>query len=162
MTSFRKKFPFSRPKFLMTFFSHRPGFSDFPFLSQIFRIFTMLNVVYDPFLTRKTTISEKNSFVTPFFHSARTRTFARIRQHYFSKYCGDGCMGGPFHLKFWGTVPPVPPRSPTLPSAYRCKNVDPKNKKTYKTRFLIKIKKRERRLMKKRCLQIHEIIQTKI
>ena len=26
------KFPFSRPKFLMTFFSHSPGFSDFPFL----------------------------------------------------------------------------------------------------------------------------------
>ena len=25
----RKKFPFSRPKFLMTFFSHRPYFSDF-------------------------------------------------------------------------------------------------------------------------------------
>src|SRR6218665_2564023 len=22
-------------------------------------------------------------------------TFARIRQHYFSKYWGDGCMGGP-------------------------------------------------------------------
>ena len=29
-------------------------FQIFPFTSQIFRIFTMLNVVYDPFLTRKT------------------------------------------------------------------------------------------------------------
>ena len=51
----------------MTFFSHRPGFSDFLFLSQILRIFTVLNVVYDPFFTRKTTISEKNSLTTPFF-----------------------------------------------------------------------------------------------
>src|SRR6218665_1460551 len=33
------------------FFSHRPGSSDF---SHIFRMFTMLNVVYDHFLTRKT------------------------------------------------------------------------------------------------------------
>src|SRR6218665_3652120 len=30
------------------------------------------------------------------------RTFARIRQHYFSKYWGDGYMGRPHHLKFWG------------------------------------------------------------
>jgi len=29
---FRKTFPFSRPKFLMTFFSHQPCFSDFPYL----------------------------------------------------------------------------------------------------------------------------------
>src|SRR6218665_3216861 len=88
---------FSWRKFLMTFFSHRPGFSDFLFL---FPDFTMLNVVYDPFLTRK----------TPFFYSVHT--FARIRQPYFSKYWGDGCMGRP-HLKFEGR-PPVPPRSPPL------------------------------------------------
>src|SRR6218665_721794 len=91
----------------MTFFSERisifmPKISDdlflvidqvfriVPFFSQIFCIFTMLNVVYDPFLTRKTTISEKNSFMTPFFYSVRT--FTRIPQHYFSKYWGDGCM----------------------------------------------------------------------
>src|SRR6218665_1168195 len=63
---FRKKFPFSGPKFLMTFFG------IFPFFSQIFRIFAMLNVVYDPFLTRKTTISEKKSFMTTFFYSVFT------------------------------------------------------------------------------------------
>src|SRR6218665_2614301 len=74
----------------------------------------MFNVVYiyDPFLTRTTTISEKNSLMTPFFYSVRT--FVRIRQHYFYKYWGDGCMGRP-HLKCWGTVPPVPPRSPPPP-----------------------------------------------
>src|SRR6218665_1892327 len=32
MTFFRKNFPFLRPKFLMTFFSHRSHFSDFPCL----------------------------------------------------------------------------------------------------------------------------------
>jgi len=84
-------------------------FRIFPFFSQIFRIFAVLNVVYDPFLTRKTTISENNSFMTPFFYSVRT--FARIRQHYFSKYWEYGCMGRPTTSNFGGTVPPVPPRS---------------------------------------------------
>src|SRR6218665_1352820 len=35
-------------------------------------------------------------------------TSARIRQHYFSKYWGDKCMGRPPPQIFWGTVPPVP------------------------------------------------------
>src|SRR6218665_3389977 len=47
---------------------------------------------YHPFFTRKTTISEKNSFIRPFFYSVHT--FKRIRQHYFSKYWG-GPMHGP-------------------------------------------------------------------
>src|SRR6218665_1923866 len=52
---FREKFPFSRQKFLMTFFLVVDQiFRIFPFFSQIFCILTMLNVVYDPFLTRKT------------------------------------------------------------------------------------------------------------
>jgi len=33
---------------------HGQVFRIFPFFSQIFRFFTMLNVVYDPFLIRKT------------------------------------------------------------------------------------------------------------
>ena len=79
-------------------------FRIFPFFSQIFRIFTMLNVVYDdPFLTRKTTNSENNSFMTHFFYSVPT--FARIRQRYFSKYWGgDRRMARP-HLKFGGHPP---------------------------------------------------------
>src|SRR6218665_3692089 len=40
----------------------------------------MLNVVYDPFLTRKTTISEKNFFIWHFF--TLLCAFPRIRQHY--------------------------------------------------------------------------------
>src|SRR6218665_3305759 len=39
--NFRKKLQFSRQKFLMTFFSHRPGFSDFPFLFQDFPLLKM-------------------------------------------------------------------------------------------------------------------------
>src|SRR6218665_1268024 len=39
--------------------------------------------------------------------------FAHIRQHYFSKYWGDQCMGRPPTSNFLGAVPPVP-RSPPL------------------------------------------------
>src|SRR6218665_526940 len=88
---FSEKNPFSRPKFLMTFFSHRPGFWDFPFLFLDFPCLCyVLNVVYDPFRTRKTTTSEKKmkrKFLYDIcFYSVHT--FACIRQHYFLKYWG--------------------------------------------------------------------------
>src|SRR6218665_3801826 len=62
----------------MMFFSEKISYDLFLVIDQVFQIFpfsfprfsvsfTMLNVVYDPFLTRATTISEKNSFMTPFF-----------------------------------------------------------------------------------------------
>ena len=81
-------------------------FLIFPFFFQIFYIFTVLNVVYDPLLTRKTTISEINSLMRPFFDSVRA--FARIRQHYFSKYWGDGCMDRPPPHIFGGPSPQSP------------------------------------------------------
>ena len=90
--SFRKKFPFSRLKFLMTFFSCRPGFRIFPFFYLIFRIFTILNVVYDPFLTRKT------SFFTLFVLSRASNNTTS------QNIWGDGCMGGPPLKIFWGIV----------------------------------------------------------
>src|SRR6218665_1549628 len=71
----------------------------FPFFSHIFRMFTMLNVVYDHFPVHK-----KNTI----FHSVHA--FTHIRQHYFSKY-----WGGPMHGRspppqiLGGTVPPSPP-----------------------------------------------------
>jgi len=54
----------------------------------------------------------------PFPHKKNTfsysfHTFAHIRQHYFSEYWGTNAWAVP-HLKLWGTVPPVPPRSPPL------------------------------------------------
>src|SRR6218665_212935 len=82
-------------------------FRIFPFFSQIFRIFTILNVVYDPFLTRKNTI----------FYSVHT--FACIRQHYFSKYWGDGCMGVP--TSNFGGPSPSPSRSPPLVRGKLCR-----------------------------------------
>src|SRR6218665_465052 len=55
-------------------------FRIFPFFYLIFRIFTMLNVVYDPFLTRKTL------FFTLFvLYRASDNT-----RPYFSKYWGMG------------------------------------------------------------------------
>src|SRR6218665_2771210 len=78
-------------------------FRIFPFFSQIVRIFTMFNVVYDPFLTRTITISEKNSFMTPFllcsyFRAHPTTLLLKIF---------GGRMHGPSpHLKFFlGAVP---------------------------------------------------------
>ena len=97
-TFFPEKFPFSRRKFLTTFpfLSHRPGFSDLTFLYCI-------KCRIRPFLHQK-----NHYFKKEFLDIFPLCTFARIRQHYFSKYWGDQCMGRPPHLKFGGTVPPVP------------------------------------------------------
>ena len=87
-------------------------FRIFPFFSQISVPLTRFNVVYDPFLTRTTTISEKNSFMTPFF-----TLFVLSRA---SDYTTSQNIGGtdawavPPPQSFFGTVPPVPPRSPPL------------------------------------------------
>src|SRR6218665_105777 len=77
-------------------------------ISPFFRVFTMLNVVYDPYLTTKTAISENNSLYDTFF--TLFVLFARLRQHCFSKYWGDQCMGRPPTSNFGGDrPPPVPP-----------------------------------------------------
>src|SRR6218665_3873953 len=88
-------------------------FLIFPFFFQIVRILTVLNVEYDPFFIRKTSISEKNSMTRHLFYSVRT--FARIRQHHFSKYWGGGLMHGSSPTSnFGGSSSPVPSRSPPL------------------------------------------------
>src|SRR6218665_3561998 len=76
-------------------------FRSFPFFSQISRLFyyTKCRLPH----TRTTTISQKNSFMTPFLLCSYT--FARIRQHYFSKYWGDGCTGRPPSSNVWGDRP---------------------------------------------------------
>src|SRR6218665_2400869 len=93
---FSKKKPFSRPKFLMTFLVIDQVFRIIPFFSQIFRIF------YFPHKNKH--YFRKEFFYDTFCYSVRT--FARIRQHYFSKYWGDGCMGRPPPQILGG--PPVP------------------------------------------------------
>jgi len=97
------------------FFSHWPGFSDFPYLYCIkCRIW--------PFFTRKTTISEKNSLITPFFILF---VLSRASDNTTSQYLLGGRMHGPSpasnlggtvpRLKFGGyRLPSPPPRSPPL------------------------------------------------
>src|SRR6218665_3935859 len=107
---------FSRPNFRKNF--HFQGkFSDdlflvihlvlwiFPFFSHIFRIFTMLNVVYDHFLTIKTPFST----LLILSRTSDNTTTQKIGE--------DQCMGRLPPLKFWGTIPP---RSPPLDTCTFC------------------------------------------
>ena len=64
-----------------------------PFFSNIFRMFTMLNVVYDHFLTRKP------PFFTPFIPS-------RTSDNTTSQNIGGTNAWAVPHLKFWGGPSP--------------------------------------------------------
>src|SRR6218665_650145 len=100
MTFFRKKCPF----FTLTISDDLLLVIDQVF--QILRFFTVLNVVYDPFFTKKPTISEKNSFVRPFFtlfvlsRASDNTTSLNIE--------GTNAWAVP-HLKFWGGPSPHSP-----------------------------------------------------
>src|SRR6218665_3014326 len=83
------------------FFSHRPGFSNFPFL------FPHFPYVYCFKCRIRPSPHKKNNF----FYSVHT--FTRIQQHYISKYLGDQCMGRPPPQTLGGPSP-SPPRSPSL------------------------------------------------
>src|SRR6218665_3824457 len=106
----------------MTFFPEkislfRPKISDDFFLVidqvfPIFSVFTVLNVVYGPFFTRTTTISEKNSLTTPFFLLC---SYFRAHPTTLLLKILWGRMHGPSpHLKFEGDRSPSPTRSPPL------------------------------------------------
>src|SRR6218665_3684703 len=69
----------------------------FPFFFHIFRMFTMLNVVYMTISSQ-----EKHNF-----HSVHA--FTHIRQHYFSKYWGGPMHGGSPTSTFGGDRPPQSP-----------------------------------------------------
>src|SRR6218665_3967239 len=101
--NFRKNVHFAGYKFLMTLFLVIDlVLRIFPFFSHIFRIFTMLNVVYDHFLTRKP------SFFTLFILS---RTSDKTTSQNIG---GTNAWAVPPTSNFGGTVPPSPPRSPPL------------------------------------------------
>src|SRR6218665_566740 len=53
------------------------------------------------------TLSSQEKHLFYSFH-----TFAHIRQHYFSKYWGDECMGRPTTSNFGENRPPIPPKFP--------------------------------------------------
>src|SRR6218665_3579681 len=65
----RTKIPFSRRKFLMTFFSHRPGSSDFTF-------FTVIKCHIRPFLHKK-----YHYFRKEFLHKTIFLLFSSFRAH---------------------------------------------------------------------------------
>src|SRR6218665_774355 len=95
MTFFRKKFPFSRQKFLMTFFLIIDQvFRIFPLFSQIFRFFTMLNVACDPFLTRKTPF-----LLCSYFHAHSTTLLLKILRRR---------LHGPSPTSTFGGTAPIP------------------------------------------------------
>jgi len=65
----------------------------------------MFSVVYDPLPSQEQPLFQKGILYDTFFYSVRA--FARVRQHYFSKYLVHGPSP---HLKFFGgAVPPVSP-----------------------------------------------------
>src|SRR6218665_1735705 len=97
MRFFSGKISIFTPKIHDDFFL---GFSDFPYLYCVkCRIWH--------FLSEKNHYFRKEFLDDTFFYSVRT--FARIRQHYFSKYWGDGCMGRPPHQIFLGEPSPQSP-----------------------------------------------------
>src|SRR6218665_383663 len=113
---FGEKFPFSRPKFLMTFsLVIDQVFPNFPFFSQIFRIFIGLLCSMScktPLLTRKTTISENEFLYDIIFLTLFVLSHASDNTT--SQNIGGTAHGGRMHGPspppqiFWGTVPQAP------------------------------------------------------
>src|SRR6218665_1232041 len=93
----------------MTCFSEKNFhfYTRFLVIDQVFLIlciFTVSTVVYDPFFTRKSTISEKNSLTPIFllcssFHAHPTTLILKILG-------GTNAWAVP-HLKFWGGQSPL-------------------------------------------------------
>src|SRR6218665_2448938 len=75
------------------------------FFFKILRIFTLLNVVYDPFFTRKSTISEKNALTTTFF---TLFVLSRASDNTTSQNIRGWIHGPASHLKFGGPSPESP------------------------------------------------------
>jgi len=106
-----KNLHFHAKKILMTFcFSHRPDFSDFYYLFSDFSDLYCVKCRIWHFLHKIKHYFKKEFLDDTYFYSVRA--FVPIRQHYFSKYWGDQCMGRPHTSNFGGDRPPSPPRSP--------------------------------------------------
>ena len=98
-----KNFYFQVQHFWRPFLVIDQVFRIFPFFLRFYVSCTMLNVVYDPFLTRTTTISENNSFMTPFFtlfvlSRASDNNTSQNTTLYFSKYWGTDARATPPHI----------------------------------------------------------------
>src|SRR6218665_271145 len=106
---------FRRPNFRMTFLGK--NFQIFLVINRFFLFsFTsshilIYNIVYHSLFFTKNVYLIKTISLLHFFVSCynfRTLPITLLLQ-----ILGDECIGRP-HLKFWGTVPPVPPRSPPM------------------------------------------------
>ena len=103
--SFSEKNPIFTEKICYDLFKSLTRFLGFSLSFPRFSVsFTMLNVVYDPFLARINNHYFRKEFLYDTFLKS-VRTFARIRQHYFSKYWGDGYMCRPPPQIFGGPSP---------------------------------------------------------
>src|SRR6218665_952806 len=82
----------------------------FPLFSLIFRIFTLLDIVHNPFLAKKHLFS-----ILLFFHFGRKFFFSHPTNTT-SQNIGRGANAWalPPTSNFGGIVPPVPPRFPPL------------------------------------------------
>src|SRR6218665_3963860 len=111
MTFFRKKCPFARPKFLMTFFSHRPGFSDFTFTFPRFSLSLLCYMSYMTLSSQENTLFQKIILLWHIF--LLYSYFRALPTTLLLQLLGDGCMGRP-PPQILGDRPPSPPRSPPL------------------------------------------------
>src|SRR6218665_2217615 len=98
----------------MTFFSHRPNFSDFPFLFLEFPYLYYVKCSISPFPHKKNHYFRKEFLYDSFFLIC-----SYFRAHpttLLLKILGDGCMGRSLTSNFGGDRPPVSPtcRSPPL------------------------------------------------
>jgi len=77
-------------------FSHRPGFSNFPWFYRSFSNFSSLFPDFPDLYFVKCRTQPFPHNKNTFFHISATKIhFLVIRQHYFSKYWVDECMGRP-------------------------------------------------------------------
>src|SRR6218665_2311031 len=106
MTIFSGKFPFTRPKIVMTFLVIYQVFHIFPFFFPDSPYLHSVKCRKWPFLHKKKHYFRKNSLTTPFF--TLFVPFARIPQHYFSKYWGTDAWAIP-PPQILGNRPPSPP-----------------------------------------------------
>src|SRR6218665_140184 len=100
MTFLGEKIPFSRQKFLLSFFCFFLSSTRFFRFSFAFPRFPLSFLCEMSYLTLSS--QEKHLFYS-------VDTFTRIRQHYTSLNIGGTNAWAVPHLKFWGDRPPSPP-----------------------------------------------------
>ena len=89
-------------------------FQMFHIFFRIFHVSTVCNVIYHPFFTRKTPISEKNSFMTPFLLCLCFRAHPTNTTSQNTEILGNGCMDRSQPQILGGSSPQSLYRSPPM------------------------------------------------